>query len=241
MIKKNIIRLSVIIPVYNEIKTIDEVLLKVSGIKLKNVEKEIIVVDDFSTDGTRQKLSKMKNKNINFLFHKRNKGKGGAIKTALGHATGDIIIFQDADLEYDVNDYEKLVRPIIEGHSKAVYGSRFLGKKIKLIGKGKLFLPMNYLGNKFLIILTNVLYNSRLTDMDTCYTVFKSDVIKNLRLKSDGFEVTPEITAKVLKSGIKIHEVPINYAGRDYSEGKKIGWKDGIIAAYCLLKYRFVD
>lgn len=234
-------KLSVIIPVYNEIKTIDEVLSRVLALKLKNLDKEVIVIDDFSTDGTREKLRKAKYKNIKIIFHEKNKGKGAAIKTGLKHATGNIIIFQDADLEYDINDYHKLVKPIVDGIADVVYGSRFLGKKTKFLGH-KAFMPLNYIGNKMLIVLTNILFRTNLTDMDTCYTVFKSNIIKNLKLKSDSFEITPEITAKILKKGIRICEVAINYSGRDYSEGKKLNrWKDGLKAAYCLAKYKLVD
>ena len=236
-------KVSIIIPVYNEEATIENVISMVNSVNLY-AEKEIIVVDDCSTDGTRKKLSKMKgkNKNLRLCFHEKNMGKGNALKTGLMHATGDIVIFQDADLEYDPKDYGKLIKPIIEGKASAVYGSRFLGKPKDFIKKYKGFLPLNYIGNKILTILTNILYGSKLTDMDTCYTVFRRDVIKKLNLRSSSFEITPEITAKILKNGVKIHEVPINYNPRSHSSGKKLTiWKDGFKALYSLVKYRFLD
>jgi len=233
-------KLSIIIPVYNECNTIGKLLSIVESVKIKYAEKEIIIVDDFSTDGTREKLLKLKIKKIKLLFHDKNRGKGAAIKTGLGQATGEIIIFQDADLEYDPNDYGKLIQPIVDGRADAVYGSRFLGKDRTFNRNYKKFLPFNYYGNKLLTLATNILYNSRLTDMDTCYTVFRSDVIKSLKLKSDGFEITPEITAKAFKKKIRIQEVPVNYSPRSHLAGKKLNfWKDGVKAFYCLLKYRF--
>lgn len=234
-------KLSVVVPVYNEVSFIDELLAKVLAAKVNGVEKEIIVVDDFSTDGTREKLSKLKAKDVRVVFHDANKGKGGAIKTGLKQATGGIVLFQDADLEYDPNDYERLVRPIIENRAGVVYGSRFVGKSLRVLGRGRLVLPMHFFGNKILTLLTNVLYGQRLTDMETGYKVFRREIIKNLKLDANRFDMEPEITARLLKKGVRIHEVPITYYARNFSEGKKITWKDGIRAAWCIVKYRFMD
>ncbi len=234
-------KLSVVIPVYNESRFIEQILERVLAAKVAGVEKEIIVVDDFSTDGTREKLSVIKRKNVRVVFHDVNLGKGSAIKTGLQHATGGIILFQDADLEYDPGDYEKLVRPIIDNHAVVVYGSRFLGKPFLTLGRDKIILPSHTLGNKILTFITNLLYGKKLTDMETGYKVFKQDIIKNLSLKSKRFDIEPEITSKLLKKRIRIFEVPISYFARDFSQGKKITWKDGIKAAWYLLKYRFSD
>lgn len=221
--------LSVIIPVYNEKNTILKLLERVEGVKLL-VNKQIIIVDDFSTDGTREILSKIKNHKI--LFHEKNKGKGSAIRTGLEYASGDFIIIQDADLEYDPQDYKKLLKLMIEENYPAVYGSRFLNAKHKE-------LVLNYYGNKILTFFTNLLYNSRITDMETCYKLFKSNVIKSLNLKSERFDFEPEVTAKILKKGLEIKEVPISYTFREFKEGKKITRMDGLKALYYLLKYRF--
>jgi glycosyltransferase involved in cell wall biosynthesis len=225
-------RLSVIIPVYNEAATIQEILKQVRAV---NLAREIIVVDDGSTDGTRDLLKPEESQpGTIVLYHARNQGKGAAVRTGFDHATGDILLIQDADLEYDPRDYPMLVRPIEEGRVKVVYGSRFLGPR-----KAMMFWHM--LGNKFLTLLTNVLYNTILSDMETCYKVFRADVIKGIPLRSRRFEFEPEITAKVLKRRHRIFEVPISYYGREYDEGKKISWRDGPKAAWTLIKYRFVD
>lgn len=225
-------KLSVIIPVYNEKDTIEEILRRVQRVR---INKEIVVVDDFSTDGTRETLQKLAATNeLRVLFHPKNRGKGAAIRTALEHATGDIIIIQDADLEYDPSDYRKVIRPILTGKAKVVYGSRFLGEH-----RAMYFWHM--VGNKLLTLLTNVLYDTTLTDMETCYKAFAAEVIKPVEVRADRFDFEPEITAKVLKRGYRIYEVPISYAGREFNEGKKIGWKDGLAALYYLFKYRFVD
>ncbi len=225
-------KLSVIIPVYNEKATIQEILKQVRAV---NLAREIIVVDDGSTDGTRQLLKQEENQpGTIVLYHDHNQGKGAAVRTGFDHATGDILLIQDADLEYDPRDYPMLVRPIEEGRVKVVYGSRFLGPR-----KAMMFWHM--LGNKFLTLLTNVLYNAILSDMETCYKVFRTDVVKGIPLRSRRFEFEPEITAKVLKRGHRIFEVPISYYGREYDEGKKISWRDGPKAMWTLIKYRFVE
>ncbi len=225
-------KLSVIMPVYNEKDTICEILRQVRAVNLAD---EIIIVDDGSTDGTRDLLTQEEQQpGTVVIYHDHNQGKGAAVRTGFDRATGDILLIQDADLEYDPRDYPALVRPIVEGRVKVVYGSRFLGPR-----KAMLFWHM--LGNKFLTLLTNVLYNTILSDMETCYKVFRADVIKGVPLRSRRFELEPEITAKVLKRGHRIFEVPISYYGREYTEGKKISWRDGPKAAWTLIKYRFVD
>ncbi len=222
-------KLSILIPVYNERATILEILKRVQAVPY---EKEIIAVDDGSTDGTRELLAQVQG--ITVLYHDRNRGKGAAIQTALAHATGDIIVIQDADLEYDPRDYKQLIEPIVEGRAKVVYGSRFLGPRMAMF-----FWHM--VANKALTLMTNILYDAILSDMETGYKAFRADIIKGMRLRSHRFDFEPEVTAKILKRGIRIFEVPISYYGREYSEGKKIGVKDGFVAIWTLLKYRFVD
>ena len=222
-------KLSILIPVYNERATILDILARVQAVPY---EKEIIAVDDGSTDGTRELLAQAQG--VTVLYHDCNRGKGAAIQTALAHATGDIVVIQDADLEYDPRDYKQLIEPIIEGRAKVVYGSRFLGPRMAMF-----FWHM--VANKALTLMTNILYDAILSDMETGYKAFRADVIKGMRLRSHRFDFEPEVTAKVLKRGIRIFEVPISYYGREYSEGKKIGVKDGFIAIWTLLKYRFVD
>jgi glycosyltransferase involved in cell wall biosynthesis len=225
-------KLSVIIPVYNEETTIQEILRQVRAVGLAS---EIIIVDDGSTDGTRDQLKAEENQSGTVvIYHDHNQGKGAAVRTGLDRAGGDIILIQDADLEYDPRDYASMIRPIEEGRVKVVYGSRFLGPR-----KAMLFWHM--LANKMLTLLTNILYNTILSDMETCYKAFRADVIKDIPLRSRRFELEPEITAKVLKRGHRIFETPITYYGREYSEGKKIRWYEFPKAVWTLIKYRFVD
>lgn len=216
--------LSVIIPVYNEADNIKRILSAVENVK---INKEIIVVDDFSTDGTREFLRKKQG--IKLVFHKKNMGKGTAIRSALKIVSGDFVIIQDADLEYSPNQYTKLFKPIKENSTKVVYGSRILGKGV--------FLKSSYYANRFLTLLTNVLFNGHITDMETCYKMIETKLLKNLDLTSSRFEIEPEITCKILKRKEKIVELPITYKGR--KKGKKIGVKDGIQAIWNLVKWKF--
>ncbi len=228
-------KLSIIMPVYNERETLREILNQVRAVELPGVEKEILVVDDGSSDGSREILAdEARAGGLRILYHDQNRGKGAAVRTAIEQATGDLILIQDADLEYDPRDYPVLIRPIVEGRVKVVYGSRFLGPR-----KAMLFWHM--LGNKLLTITTNILYNAILSDMETCYKCFRADVIRDIPIRSRRFDFEPEITAKVLKRGHRIFEVPISYYGREYNEGKKISWRDGPVAFWTLIKYRFVD
>ena len=226
-------KLSIIMPVYNEGNTLVEITERIKKISL---EKEIIIIDDGSNDSTPELLKVIanKNENIKIFRHDHNKGKGTAIRTGLKHISGDIVLIQDADLEYDPDDYVKLIQPILKGKASVVYGSR-ISKNNK-----KSYLRY-YLGGRFLSFLTNLLYRAHITDEPTCYKVFKSSIFKDINLKCKGFEFCPEITARVLKKGYKIHEVPISYNPRSLEEGKKIGWSDGLKAIYFLFKYRFMD
>lgn len=229
--------LSILMPVYNEAGTIHEIVSRVEAVDLGDVRKELIIVDDGSQDGTRDILKKMAdNSPHKIYFHGHNMGKGAALRTALTYAEGDIILIQDADLEYDPAEYTELVKPILEGRADVVYGSRLSGAKV-----ARAFNFWHYIGNKMLTFITNVLYNAILSDMETCYKVFRADVIKNFQIKSNKFDFEPEITAKILKRRYKLYEMPISYYGRDFSEGKKITWRDGFAAIWALIKYRFVD
>lgn len=230
------LKLSIIVPVYNERETVLEILDRVHKAPLpKEIDAvEIIAVDDGSTDGTRESLVQAQKDGVVILRHERNRGKGAAIRTALEHATGDIVVIQDADMEYDPRDFPQLLRPIIERRAKVVYGSRFLGPRMAMF-----FWHM--VANKILTLMTNILYDAILSDMETGYKVFRADVIKAIPLRSRRFDFEPEVTAKVLKRGIRVFEVPISYFGREYREGKKIGLKDAFVAVWTLLKYRVVD
>lgn len=235
------VMLSVIVPVYNEEKTILDVVREIRETEIKNVPKEIIIVDDFSTDRTREALKQIKGSSVRIFYHNKNMGKGAAIRRALKHAKGTIIAIQDADMEYSPKNIAKLIEPILNGDSDVVYGSRFVGKKLMLAGKSRTILPLHWVGNKALTLFTNLLYSSSITDMETGNKVFKKRVLNDIKLKAERFDFEPEITAKILKKGYKIREIPIDFNPRSFEEGKKITWKDGIKAAYCLLKYRFFD
>ncbi len=223
--------LSVIVPVYNEVKTIAEILGHVRSVE---IPKEIIVVDDFSTDGTREILKQWEGKpDLKIAYHSRNMGKGAAVRTGLSMISGDVVVIQDADLEYDPRDWVRMLRPILEGKAKAVYGSRFLGEH-------KAMYFWHAVGNKFLTLLTNILFDSTLTDMETCYKMFTADIARSLDIKSNRWGIDPEITAKILRQGYRIYEVPISYSGREYWEGKKITWKDAFTVMLSLLRFRFL-
>jgi len=224
---------SVIIPVYNEARTIEEIVRRV---KAQNVAKEILIVDDGSTDGTRQILESMNELGeTRVIFHDRNLGKGAAVRTGINNASGDVLLIQDADLEYDPRDYASLLQPIEEGLADVVYGSRFLGAARRPV----MFWHM--VANKLLTFLTNILYNTILTDMETGYKVFKKEVVEGVNLRANRFDFEPEFTAKILKRKVRVFEVPIVFNPRDYKEGKKIGLKDAFQAVWSLLKYRIVD
>lgn len=230
--------LSIIMPVYNEESTISEILRQVRAVGPENgfaLNKEIIVIDDGSNDRTSDILAQeMQAGDLIVLRHEKNLGKGAAVRTGLEHCTGDIVLIQDADLEYDPRDYPTLVKPILEGRVVAVYGSRFLGPR-----KAMLFWHM--VGNKFLTLVTNVLYNAILSDMETGYKVLEGELARSLDIQSKGWGIDPEVTAKVLRRGHRIFEVPISYYGREYFEGKKITWRDALVVLWTLLKYRFVQ
>jgi glycosyltransferase involved in cell wall biosynthesis len=246
-------KLSIVIPVYNEKNTIHEILRRV--MEETDIRKEIIVVDDFSRDGTREILQAMAERqckgetqansldggdpidlhDVRFFFQEKNQGKGAALRRGFSMTTGDIVLVQDADLEYDPRDYPKLLEPILDGRADVVFGSRFLG------GPQRVHYFRHYVANKFLTLLSDIFTNLKLTDMETCYKVFRREVLKGMQLKSNRFGFEPEVTAKVAKGNWRVYEVPISYAGRTYEEGKKITWKDGIQALWCIIRYTVAD
>jgi glycosyltransferase involved in cell wall biosynthesis len=227
------LRLSVLMPVYNERETLEEIVRQVLATGLAH---EIVMVDDGSTDGTREIMQQWQGHAvIRVILHDRNRGKGSAVRTAFQNATGDVLLIQDADLEYDPRDYPKLLQPIAEGRADVVYGSRFIG------GPARKIYYFHRLGNQFLTLLANLLYNLDLTDMETCYKCFRAEVVKDMTIHARRFDFEPEFTAKVAKRGYRVFEVPIAYYGRMYDEGKKITWRDGFPAVWTLIKYRFVD
>jgi glycosyltransferase involved in cell wall biosynthesis len=227
------VKLSVVIPVFNEKATVREILERVRAVTLP---KEIIIVDDFSTDGTREILQELGSADdLKVILQAHNMGKGAALRAGFEAVTGDIVIIQDADLEYDPAEYPVLVQPILANKADVVYGSRFLS------GPHRVLFFWHYLGNKMLTTLSNMMTDLNLTDMETCYKVFRASLLKEIKLREDRFGFEPEFTAKIARARCRVYEVPISYSGRDYLEGKKIGWKDGVAAIYFILKYRFVD
>lgn len=229
------IKLSIVIPVYNEVNTILEIVDIIQKISLAGIEKEIIIIDDFSNDGTREKIKKYEGtNNIKVLYHDKNLGKGAALRTGFSVARGDYVIIQDADLEYDPRDYSLVLQPLLENKADVVYGSRFVGNE-----PHRVVFFWHYVGNKLLTLFSNILTNLNLTDMETCYKAFKAGILKKIAFKEDRFGFEPEFTAKVAKLKLRIYEVGISYYGRTYVEGKKITWKDGVSAIRCILRYNF--
>ena len=231
-IEKENFKLTIVIPVFNERETVHDIIEVVSATPYR---KEIIVVDDGSTDGTRDILDAIQNDNVKVIMHDRNQGKGAALQTGFSHATGDIVIIQDADLEYDPADYPVLLNPILDGRADVVYGSRFAGH-----GAHRVLYFWHYVGNRFLTLLSNLFTNLNLTDMETCYKVFTKEALFGVVIKEQRFGFEPEITAKMAKKKLRIYEVPISYYGRTYEQGKKIDWKDGVRALWCIIKYNLL-
>ena len=229
-------KLSIVIPVYNERGTIQEIIRRVRAAPVGiEIAKEIVAVDDYSTDGTRDLLAiEAQSEDVKVVLHPVNMGKGAAVRTGLAHASGDVMLIQDADLEYDPDDYPALLKPILRGKAQVVYGSRFLGEH-------KAMLFWHSVGNNMLTLSANLLYDSCLTDMETCYKVFTREVAQKIKLRSPRWGFDPEITARILKLGYRIYEVPISYTGREFAEGKKISWRDGLVVLWTLLKCRFTD
>ncbi|OFW00413.1 MAG: glycosyl transferase [Acidobacteria bacterium RIFCSPLOWO2_02_FULL_68_18] len=224
--------LSVVMPVFNEAGTIEEIVRRVLAVPLRI---QLVVVDDASTDGTRERLERLQGElGFTLALQPRNQGKGAALRRGFEEVRGDLVIVQDGDLEYSPEEFPMLIDLICQGRADVVYGSRFLGRH-------RVFLFSHYLGNRLLTLVTNVLYNTMLTDMETCYKVMRVEVLRSIALRSNGFGIEPELTAKIFKRGYRVYEVPITYDGRGYEEGKKIGWRDGVVALWVLLKYRFTE
>jgi glycosyltransferase involved in cell wall biosynthesis len=224
--------LSVVMPVYNEIETVEEIIRRVLAVPLRT---QLIVVDDCSSDGTRDVLSRLQPElGFTLLLQPHNQGKGAALRRGFEEVRGDLVVIQDADLEYSPEEFPQLIELICEGRADVVFGSRFLGRH-------RVFLFTHFVGNRIVTLLTNLLYNTMLTDMETCYKVMRTEVLRSMRLESDGFGIEPELTAKIFKRGFRVYEVPITYDGRGYEEGKKITWRDGVVALWVLIKYRFSE
>ena len=224
--------LSVVMPVYNELATVEEMIRRVLAVPIRT---QLIVVDDCSTDGTRDVLTRLqKDLGFTLILQPRNAGKGGALRRGFESVQGDLVVIQDADLEYSPEEFPQLIELICQGRADVVYGSRFLGRH-------RVFMFTHYAGNRLLTLITNILYNTMLSDMETCYKVMRTDVLRSMRLESNGFGIEPELTAKIFKRGYRVYEVPITYDGRGYEEGKKITWRDGVVALWVLIKYRFTE
>jgi glycosyltransferase involved in cell wall biosynthesis len=238
--------LSIVMPVYNEEGFLEEIVSRVQAVDLGDIERELIMVDDCSADASGRIMAAMAGQSavhpsakpfdrpIRIARHQFNQGKGAALRTGFELAQGDLVLIQDADLEYDPEDYPKLLKPVLKGKAEVVYGSRFTGERRNMFFH-------HWVGNKFLTLVTNVLFNTTLSDMETCYKLFTRRALEGVVIKSDRFNFEPEITAKILKKGIRIYEVPISYTGREFAEGKKITWRDGITALVALVKFRFTD
>jgi glycosyltransferase involved in cell wall biosynthesis len=230
-------KLSIIIPVYNEYATLEEIVRRVLRVDV-GMSKELVIVDDFSTDGTRELYKSLRQKHadadIRVFLHEKNQGKGAALRTAFEEANGDIFLIQDADLEYDPSDYPRLLKPILDGKADVVYGSRFIGGDAH-----RVLLFWHMIGNRMLTLMSNMMTNLNLTDMETCYKVFRAEVLRGMRLRAKRFTIEPELTAKVARGHWRVYEVGISYAGRDYNEGKKITWRDGLAAIFAIMRYRF--
>jgi glycosyltransferase involved in cell wall biosynthesis len=226
-------KLSVVVPVYNELTTLEEIVRRIRAVQLEGVETEIWLVDDGSRDGTRDLVRKLEEEgSVRALFHEQNRGKGAALRSGFAAATGDFVVVQDADLEYDPRDYPRLLAPILDGRADVVYGSRFVGGD-----SHRVLYFWHYVGNRLLTLLSNALTNLNLSDVETCYKAFRREVIQGVEICEDRFGFEPEITAKVAQLDCRIYEVGISYSGRTYHEGKKIGWRDGVRAVWCILKY----